>query len=112
MRIEKDPSGHVRRMVMEHKGDLHPQVVLEDESGKILDFYYMPEKAYIEVDVVARLDQAIYTSRIDGNRYGPGARFQGCSQKPAVVLLQQIVRIKRLAICEIALGKSAGELAL
>jgi len=27
----------------------HPQVVLEDESGKILDFYYLPEKAYIEV---------------------------------------------------------------
>jgi DNA-directed RNA polymerase subunit beta' len=50
MRIEKDPSGHVRRMVQEHKGDLHPQVVLEDEGGKILDFYYMPEKAYIEVN--------------------------------------------------------------
>jgi len=29
---------------------LHPQVILEDESGKILDFYYMPEKAYIEVN--------------------------------------------------------------
>jgi DNA-directed RNA polymerase subunit beta' len=50
MRIEKDPSGHIRRMVMEHKGDLHPQVVLEDETGKILDFYYLPEKAYIEVN--------------------------------------------------------------
>ena len=50
MRIEKDPSGHVRRMVIEHKGDLHPQIVLEDESGKILDFYYLPEKAHIEVN--------------------------------------------------------------
>ena len=30
MRTEKDPSGHIRRMIMEHKGDLHPQVVLED----------------------------------------------------------------------------------
>ncbi len=49
MRIEKDPSGHVRRLIMEHKGDLHPQVVLEDSSGKILDFYYMPERAHIEV---------------------------------------------------------------
>ncbi|HEV3416583.1 MAG TPA: DNA-directed RNA polymerase subunit beta' [Pirellulales bacterium] len=49
-RVEKDPSGHIRRMVMEHKGDLHPQIVLEDESGKILDFYYLPEKAYIEVN--------------------------------------------------------------
>ncbi len=49
MRLEKDPSGHERRMIMEHKGDLHPQVVLEDSSGKILDFYYLPEKAHIEV---------------------------------------------------------------
>ena len=36
-------------MIMEHKGVYHPQVVLEDSSGKILDFYYLPEKAYIEV---------------------------------------------------------------
>jgi DNA-directed RNA polymerase subunit beta' len=50
MRSEKDPSGHVRRLIMEHKGDFHPQVVLEDESGKILDFYYLPEKAHIEVN--------------------------------------------------------------
>jgi len=49
LRVEKDPSGHLRRMIMEHKGVYHPQVVLEDETGKILDFYYLPEKAYIEV---------------------------------------------------------------
>ena len=49
LRVEKDPSGHTRRVVMEHKGVYHPQIVLEDESGKILDFYYLPEKAYIEV---------------------------------------------------------------
>ncbi len=49
MRMEKDPSGHQRRIIMEHKGDFHPQVVLEDAEGKILDFYYLPEKANIEV---------------------------------------------------------------
>jgi DNA-directed RNA polymerase subunit beta' len=49
VRLEKDPSGHQRRIIMEHKGDYHPQVVLEDASGKILDFYYLPEKANIEV---------------------------------------------------------------
>jgi len=49
MRVEKDPSGHARHLVMEHKGDLHPQVVIEDSTGKILDFYYLPEKAHIEV---------------------------------------------------------------
>jgi DNA-directed RNA polymerase subunit beta' len=49
MRIERDPSGHSRHLVMEHKGDLHPQIVIEDPEGKILDFYYLPEKAHIEV---------------------------------------------------------------
>ena len=49
VRIEKDSGGHVRQMVMEHKGDLHPQIVIEDSEGKILDFYYLPEKAHIEV---------------------------------------------------------------
>jgi DNA-directed RNA polymerase subunit beta' len=51
MRAEKDPSGHIRFVIMEHKGDLHPQVVVEDPAdGKILDFYYMPERAHLEVD--------------------------------------------------------------
>src|SRR5688572_12082875 len=51
MRSEKDPSGHIRYVIMEHKGDLHPQVVVEDpKDGKILDFYYMPERAHLEVD--------------------------------------------------------------
>ena len=36
-------------MIMEHKGDLHPQVVIEDAEGKILAFYYVPEKAHVEV---------------------------------------------------------------
>jgi len=48
VRKEKDAAGNVRMFVMEHKGDLHPQIVLEDETGKILDFYYLPEKAFIE----------------------------------------------------------------
>jgi DNA-directed RNA polymerase subunit beta' len=34
---------------MEHKGDLHPQIVIEDERGQNLVFYYMPEKAHLEV---------------------------------------------------------------
>ncbi|MGQ9574102.1 MAG: DNA-directed RNA polymerase subunit beta' [Thermoguttaceae bacterium] len=55
VRIEKDAAGTIRRLVMEHKGDLHPQVVLEDASGKILDFYYLPEKAHIEVEEGAQI---------------------------------------------------------
>ena len=50
LRTERDPGGSERRMIMEHKGELHPQVIVQDESGKILDFYYIPERAHIEVD--------------------------------------------------------------
>ena len=50
IRSETDVSGHTRRTVVESKGDLHPQIILEDGTGKILDFYYLPERANIEVD--------------------------------------------------------------
>ncbi|MEQ8211723.1 MAG: DNA-directed RNA polymerase subunit beta' [Lacipirellulaceae bacterium] len=51
MRGEKDPSGKLRFVIMEHKGDLHPQIIIEDPAdGKILEFSYMPEKAHIEVE--------------------------------------------------------------
>src|SRR5437764_6450700 len=49
MRQEIDPSGHVRRTIIEHKGDLHPQIIIEDGEGKTLAFYYIPERAGIEV---------------------------------------------------------------
>ena len=48
MRVEKDAAGHNRRMIMDHKGELHPQIVLEDADGKPLDVYYLPERAHIE----------------------------------------------------------------
>ena len=49
VRSETEASGRVRRTIIEHKGDLHPQVVIEDSTGKILDYLYLPEKASIEV---------------------------------------------------------------
>ena len=49
VRSETDSNGNLRRTVIEHKGDLHPQIILEDSTGKILDFYYLPERASIEV---------------------------------------------------------------
>ena len=49
MKIEVDPSGHQRRTIIEHKGDLHPQVIIVDAEGKTLDYKYIPERASIEV---------------------------------------------------------------
>jgi len=51
LRMERDTRrGITRRQVMEHKGDLHPQLVLEDKKGEVLAIYPIPERAYIEVD--------------------------------------------------------------
>ncbi|MDP6442377.1 MAG: DNA-directed RNA polymerase subunit beta', partial [Pirellulaceae bacterium] len=49
VRTETDSSGNARLMITDHKGDLHPQVVVEDGDGKPLDVYYLPERAFIEV---------------------------------------------------------------
>ncbi|MFN0206436.1 MAG: DNA-directed RNA polymerase subunit beta' [Planctomycetota bacterium] len=51
LRVEKDAkSGHKRRQVIEHKGDLHPNIVLQDDKGQSIAFYPIPERAYVEVE--------------------------------------------------------------
>jgi len=50
MKMEKDVSGLMRRSITDHKGELHPQIVIEDEQGKPLDVYYLPERANITVE--------------------------------------------------------------
>ncbi|MBP8304529.1 MAG: DNA-directed RNA polymerase subunit beta' [Phycisphaerae bacterium] len=41
--------GSEKLVVIEHKGDKHPQVIIEDSHGKILDVHYLPAGARIEV---------------------------------------------------------------
>jgi len=51
MREEVDPGSGIRRkVIVEHKGDLHPQIIIEDAAGKILGLYPVPERANIEVE--------------------------------------------------------------
>ncbi len=51
MRQEVDQStGIARKVIVEHKGALHPQLIIEDKKGKILTLYPLPEKANIEVE--------------------------------------------------------------
>ena len=42
-------SGTKELIVIEHTGEMHPQILVEDGSGKILDFHHLPAKARIEV---------------------------------------------------------------
>jgi DNA-directed RNA polymerase subunit beta' len=46
---EAESSGTIRSTIIDSKKDMHPQVVVEDEDGKPLDVYYLPEKATITV---------------------------------------------------------------
>ena len=50
IRIEEERRGQVSKpVVIEHKGDKHPQIIIEDADGKILDVHYLPAGARIEV---------------------------------------------------------------
>ena len=51
MREETDRNtGIVRKVVVEHKGDLHPQIVIEDKDENPLGLYPHPRRRHIEVD--------------------------------------------------------------
>jgi len=50
IRVEEERKGQVGKpVVIEHKGDKHPQIIIEDSEGKILDVHYLPAGARIEV---------------------------------------------------------------
>ncbi|MBI3099278.1 MAG: DNA-directed RNA polymerase subunit beta' [Planctomycetes bacterium] len=60
MREEVDARSTVtRKVIIEHKGELHPQIVIKDrkgEGGTILALYAVPEKAHIEVNEEQEVD--------------------------------------------------------
>jgi DNA-directed RNA polymerase subunit beta' len=51
LKIERDEAhGISRKVIMEHKGDMHPQILIEGAKGDILSLYPLPEKAIVEVE--------------------------------------------------------------
>ena len=50
LRRERDATSGVERLtIMEHKGELHPQVLIEDARGNVLRAYFIPERANLHV---------------------------------------------------------------
>jgi DNA-directed RNA polymerase subunit beta' len=49
IRTEKGKGGVEETIVIEHTGEKHPQILVEDANGQILDFHHLPAKARIEV---------------------------------------------------------------
>ncbi|MDR1534836.1 MAG: DNA-directed RNA polymerase subunit beta' [Planctomycetota bacterium] len=51
MRVERDASGYDRKVILEHKGDLQPQIIILGENRvSIPAKYSVPEKAHIRVN--------------------------------------------------------------
>ncbi|MBN2455890.1 MAG: DNA-directed RNA polymerase subunit beta' [Sedimentisphaerales bacterium] len=51
IRFEEEQKSQLGKpVVIEHKGDKHPQIIIEDDQGKILDVHYLPAGARIEVN--------------------------------------------------------------
>jgi DNA-directed RNA polymerase subunit beta' len=49
VRRERSATGIDQYTIMEHKGELHPQVKIEDERGNTLKAYFIPERATLAV---------------------------------------------------------------
>ncbi|QQE10490.1 DNA-directed RNA polymerase subunit beta' [Planctomycetota bacterium] len=48
--VRQEKAGDIEQLVViEHKGEMHPRIVIEDAAGNILDFHYLPAKARIDV---------------------------------------------------------------
>ena len=49
VRPEQEGKAESKWIVIEHKGDKHPRIIIEDKQGKVLEFHHLPAKARIEV---------------------------------------------------------------
>jgi len=50
-------------IVIEHTGEKHPQIIIEDDKGTILDFHHLPAKARIEVTEGQRIEMGQMLAR-------------------------------------------------
>ena len=56
-------SGTKEMIVIEHTGEMHPQILVQDADGKILDFHHLPAKARIEVQEGQSIQQGQMIAR-------------------------------------------------
>ncbi len=63
VRLEVE-GGSSRFVVIEHKGEKHPQIIIEDMEGKVLDYHYLPAKARIEVEENQSIVPGVLLARV------------------------------------------------
>ncbi|MFH0982121.1 MAG: DNA-directed RNA polymerase subunit beta' [Planctomycetota bacterium] len=95
VRVEQERAS-AKLVVIEHKGEKHPQIVIEDKQGNVLDYHYLPAKAHIEVqegqevvpgELLARQPRAMAgTQDITGGLPRVTEIFEArCPKEPAVM---------------------------
>ncbi|MCH8148936.1 MAG: DNA-directed RNA polymerase subunit beta', partial [Planctomycetes bacterium] len=62
VRLEQE-GGSAKFVVIEHKGEKHPQIVIEDKDGNVLDYHYLPAKARIEVTAGQKIEPGMQLAR-------------------------------------------------
>jgi DNA-directed RNA polymerase subunit beta' len=55
VRVDQEAKGQHRYVVIEHKGEKHPQIIVEDKEGKVLDYHYLPARARIAIEEGQRI---------------------------------------------------------
>ncbi|MFN7744092.1 MAG: DNA-directed RNA polymerase subunit beta' [Phycisphaerales bacterium] len=61
--VKKGAGEGAEMIVIEHTGEKHPQITVEDDNGNILDFHHLPAKARIEVKDGQRITQGEMLAR-------------------------------------------------
>ncbi|MDI6732933.1 MAG: DNA-directed RNA polymerase subunit beta' [Planctomycetota bacterium] len=56
-------SGIKRKVIIEHKGDLHPQLIIENKQGEIQAVYTLPEKAHLEVETGSLVEKGVLLAK-------------------------------------------------
>jgi DNA-directed RNA polymerase subunit beta' len=62
VRLEQE-GGSAKFVVIEHKGEKHPRIMIEDAGGNVLDYHYLPAKARIEVEEGQKISPGMELAR-------------------------------------------------
>lgn len=119
-----DDTGNVERKITEHSLEtMEPRIVLEDESGEVLDTYRLPGSSYLQVQngekikqgrtIAKMLKDSVRTADITGGLPRVGELFEARRPKNAAVLaqvsgsvaLKGIVKGKRVIVVQDIYGK-------
>ena len=71
LRKERDEATNAERwIILEHKGNLHPRVEIEDDQGKVVDSIWLSERSFLEVREGQRVSPGTLISKLTSEAAG------------------------------------------